>query len=81
MKARMHTMVVTATFSRELEPKRARYFMERALADVHDLGKDHGRNPPMPIKLIKARVKNLVRVSASLKVKAKRKKLEELNGA
>ena len=78
-KARKHTFVVTASFSRELDYKRAAYFLNLALSKVHDLGKDQGRNPPMPVKLIKAQVKGLVRVLSSQKVKDRQKKLKQLD--
>ena len=77
-KARKHTFVVTASFSRELDPKRAQYFLNLALSKIHDLGKDHGRNPPMPVKMIRASVKNLGRVAGSLKVKDRKRKLDML---
>ncbi len=71
-------MVVTASFSRELDPKRARYWLGIALAKATgDLGRDHGRNPPMPIKLIRAEVKDISRVSAAIQVKRKRKRVAD----
>jgi len=64
-KQRKHTMVVTASFNRGLDLKRARYFLQMALGKIRELGADHSMYPPRPTSLVRAEVKNVNNVLAS----------------
>lgn len=71
MKNKKHTMVVTASFNIPLDAKRARYFLGIALSKIHYIDIERARPKPMQVKLIRADVKDLVKVAGSLKRKAR----------
>lgn len=71
---RKHTFVITTSFSRGLDDREARYVIENAFNSTTT--QKGFRNTP--VKMFRVRVKGLVRVLGSQKVKDRAKKLKML---